>query len=93
MYRIIIGGISTECSSYSPLFQNNHDFKRIEGDKLTKYIDFDFHKYNIEVNPIFFDYSLPGGPIKKSIFDKKKEEFLFKLKLHKKIDGVLLIMH
>ena len=41
MYRIIIGGISTECSSYSPLFQNNHDFKRIEGDELIKYIDFD----------------------------------------------------
>ena len=93
MYRIIIGGISTECSSYSPLFQNNIDFKRIEGDKLIKHIDFDFKKYNIEVNPIFFDYSLPGGPIKKSIFDKKKEEFLLRLKLQKKIDGVLLIMH
>ena len=54
MYKIVIGGISTECSSYSPLFQNNIDFKRIEGDKLIKHIDFDFKKYKIEVNPIFF---------------------------------------
>ena len=77
MYRIIIGGISTECSSYSPLFQNNHDFERIEGDELINYIDFDFNKYNIEVNPIFYDYSLPGGPIKKSIFDKKKRRISF----------------
>ena len=45
MYKIVIGGISTECSSYSPLFQNNIDFKRIEADKLIKHIDFDFsHK-------------------------------------------------
>ena len=44
MYKVVIGGISTECSSYSPLFQNNIDFKRIEADKLIKHIDFDFKK-------------------------------------------------
>ena len=84
MYKIVIGGISTECSSYSPLFQNNIDFKRIEGDKLIKHIDFDFKKYNIEVNPIFFDYSLPGGPIKKSIFYKNKRRISFEIKITKK---------
>ena len=49
MHKILIGGISTECSSYSPLFQNNHDFKRIEGDELINYIDFDFHKFCLKV--------------------------------------------
>ena len=49
MYKIVIGGISTECSSYSPLFQNNIDFKRIEGDKLIKHVDFDFKKYNVRI--------------------------------------------
>ena len=93
MYKIVIGGISTECSSYSPLFQKTHDFKRLEGDKLIQYIDFDFQKHNIEPKSIFFDFSLPGGPIKKSVYDKKKEEFVSRLKLQKKIDGVLLIMH
>ena len=89
MYKIIIGGISTECSSYSPLLQNDLDFKRIEGDKLIKHIDFDFKKHNIEVSPIFFDYSLPSGPIKKSVFDKKKEEFLIRLKLQNKLNGFI----
>ena len=93
MYKIVIGGISTECSSYSPLFQKTHDFKRLEGHKLIQYIDFDFQKYNIEPKSIFFDFSLPGGPIKKSVYDKKKEEFVSRLKSQKKIDGVLLIMH
>ena len=68
MYKIVIGGISTECSSYSPLFQKTHDFKRLEGDKLIQYIDFDFQKHNIEPKSIFFDFSLPGGPIKKSVY-------------------------
>ena len=89
MYKIVIGGISTECSSYSSLFQKTHDFKRLEGHKLIQYIDFDFQKYNIEPKSIFFDFSLPGGPIKKSVYDKKKEEFVSRLKSQKKIDGVL----
>ena len=46
MFKIVIGGISTECSSYSPLFQKNADFKRLEGDELIKFIDFDFKKHN-----------------------------------------------
>ena len=57
MYKIVIGGISTECSSYSPLFQKYDDFKRLEGDKLIKYIDFDFQKHNIIAKSIFFDFS------------------------------------
>ena len=93
MFKIVIGGISTECSSYSPLFQKNADFKRLEGDELVKFIDFDFKKHNIIAKSIFFDFSLPGGPIQRSVFFKKKEEFIIKLKAHKKIDGILLIMH
>ena len=64
MYKIVIGGISTECSSYSPLFQNNIDFKRIEGDKLIKHIDFDFKKYNVRISLV------SPGFIKTALTDK-----------------------
>ena len=37
MYNIAIGGISTECSSYSVLEQNKADFKRIRGKKLINF--------------------------------------------------------
>ena len=80
MYKVVIGGISTECSSYSSLFQKNNDFKRLEGNKLINFIGFDFQKYNILAKSIFFDFSLPGGPIKKSVFIKKKAEFISNLK-------------
>ena len=77
MHKIVIGGISTECSSYSPLLQINNDFRRLEGNKLINYIGFDFQKYNISAKSIFFDFSLPGGPIKKSVFIKKKKRISF----------------
>jgi microcystin degradation protein MlrC len=32
--NIAIGGISTECSSYSPLFQNKEDFRTVREQDL-----------------------------------------------------------
>ena len=52
MYKILIGGISTECSSYSPLLQTNNDFRRLEGNKLINHIGFDFKKHNISAKSI-----------------------------------------
>ena len=42
MYNIAIGGISTECSSYSSLEQKKEDFNRINGKKLIQFIEFNF---------------------------------------------------
>ena len=56
MYNIAIGGISTECSSYSPLEQKKEDFIRIKGKKLIQYLQFNFKKKNkIKIHPIFFE--------------------------------------
>jgi hypothetical protein len=64
MHNIVIGGISSECTSYSTLEQNKTDFKRIKGKKLIDYTDFNFSKYKqLNIHPIFFDYSVPGGPL------------------------------
>ena len=91
--RIAIGGISTECSTYSSLHQNEKDFECIQNNELLDLIEFPFKKYNIELCPIFFNRSVPGGPIETSYFSKIKDEFVKQLKKTNSLDGVLLIMH
>ena len=94
MYNIAVGGISSECSTYSNLEQGKKDFFRINGKNLITYINFKFNKFpNIKVHPIFFEYSIPGDPIRYSYFIKIKNEFLNKIKKIKNLDGILLIMH
>ena len=91
--NIAIGGISTECSSYSPLFQKKEDFISVQGQDLLDLIDFPFSDYNIKVNPIFFNKSVPGGPIDRKYFDEIKNEFITEINSFEKLDGVLLLMH
>jgi hypothetical protein len=40
--RIAIGGISTECSTYSPLFQTAADFEKVQGSLLVDLVGFPF---------------------------------------------------
>ena len=40
--RIAIGGISTECSTYSPLFQTAADFEKVLGSLLVDLVGFPF---------------------------------------------------
>ena len=40
--RIAIGGISTECSTYSPLFQTAADFEKVQGSLLIDLVGFPF---------------------------------------------------
>ena len=91
--NIAIGGISTECSSYSPLFQNEDDFISIQGQALIDLVDFPFLQYNINVNPLFFNKSVPGGPIEKQYFDQIKNQFITEINALEKLDGILLLMH
>ena len=91
--NIAIGGISTECSSYSPLYQNIDDFKSIQGQSLLDLVDFPFNEFNIKAHPLFFNKSVPGGPIEKQYFIKVKDEFIREIDVLGKLDGVLLLMH
>ena len=91
--NIAIGGISTECSSYSPLFQNKEDFRTLRGQELLDLVDFPFSKYSINVYPLFFNRSVPGGPIDREYFDDIRNLFIAEINAHEKLDGVLLLMH
>ncbi|MDC0239355.1 M81 family metallopeptidase [Candidatus Thioglobus sp.] len=91
--KIAVGGISTECSTYSPLYQNESDFKSLQGQDLLDLIAFPFDNYGIETYPIFFNKSVPGGPIESQYFRQTKDKFIAELESLGTLDGVLLIMH
>ncbi|MDB4847930.1 M81 family metallopeptidase [Candidatus Pseudothioglobus singularis] len=91
--HIAIGGISTECSSYSPLYQSSDDFKTIHGQALLDLVDYPFNEFNIKAHPLFFKKSVPGGPIEKKYFKKVKEEFIDEIVSLDRLDGILLLMH
>jgi len=91
--KIAIGGISTECSTYSPLFQTEDDFNKIEGDSLVELLNFPFESFNIHAHPLFFCKSLPGGPVEAKFFSSIKEKFLKLLKSACPLEGVLLLIH
>ena len=91
--KIAVGGISTECSSYSPLYQNESDFVSLQGQTLLDLIGFPFNDYGIETYPIFFNRSVPGGPIESQYFRQTKDKFIAELESLGALDGVLLIMH
>ena len=91
--RIAIGGISTECSTYSPLFQTEDDFNKIEGDLLVELLNFPFESFNIHTHPLFFCKSLPGGPVEAKFFTSIKDKFLKLLKSACPLEGLLLLMH
>ena len=91
--NIAIGGISTECSSYSPLYQKESDFISIDGQALLDFVDFPFNEYHLVAYPIFFNKSVPGGPIEGKYFEQIKDKFIEQLKQIDNLDGVLLLMH
>ena len=91
--KIAIGGISTECSSYSPLHQNKDDFTCIRGQELLDLVGFPFLEHGISPLPLFFNKSVPGGPIEKQYFDQIKDQFIGEINSLGKLDGILLLMH
>ena len=91
--RIAIGGISTECSTYSPLFQTAADFEKVQGSLLVDLVDFQFEKYELDLHPLSYLKSIPGGPVEADFYAKTKGEFMEQIKDARPLDGVLLLMH
>ncbi|SNT73615.1 M81 family metallopeptidase [Paracoccus seriniphilus] len=93
MKRIAIGGLHTECSSYSPLEQVAADFTRTEGEALTRSVPFDFSGHGLIALPLFHDRAVPGGPVAVETFAAMRDEFMQRLRAAMPLDGVLLLMH
>ncbi|MDB6178263.1 M81 family metallopeptidase [Paracoccus sp. Z330] len=93
MKRIAIGGLHTECSSYSPLEQVAADFTRTEGQALIDSVPFDFGACDMQPLPLFHDRAVPGGPVAVATFAAMRNEFMERLRAALPLDGVLLLMH
>ena len=72
--RIVIGGISIECSTNSPMFQTAADFGKVQGSLFVDLVDFPFEKYEIDVLLLYYLKSIPGRPVKAGYYAKTKGE-------------------
>ena len=78
--RIAVGGIHTECSTYSPVLMQAEDFRVLRGDGLTDHDYFAFLRdFPAEVAPLLHARAVPGGPVSRATYDAFKAEFLERL--------------
>jgi microcystin degradation protein MlrC len=92
--RIAVGGIHTECSTYSPVLMAVEDFRVLRGSDLLGAEYFNFLKADgVEHLPLLHARAVPGGPVSGVAYDAFKTEFLDLLKAALPIDGLYLAMH
>jgi len=92
--RIAVGGIHTECSTYSPVLMTIEDFRVLcDADLLgAEYFNF-LNTDGIEHVPLLHARAIPGGPVSRQAYETFKAEFLAKLEAALPIDGLYLAMH
>jgi len=92
--RIAVGGIHTECSTYSPVLMQLEDFRVLRGDDLTADPYFAFlGDYESDIAPLLHARAVPGGPVSRDTYEALKTEFLKRLEDAKPFDAVYLAMH
>jgi microcystin degradation protein MlrC len=92
--RIAVGGIHTECSTYSPVLMQPEDFRVLRGKDLTAHDYFAFlADYPAEVAPLLHARAVPGGPVARATYEGFKAEFLDRLEAALPVDAVYLAMH
>ena len=92
--KIAVGGIHTECSTYSPVLMAVEDFRVLRGTDLLGAEYFNFLKADgVEHLPLLHARAVPGGPVSRVAYDAFKTEFLDLLKAALPIDGLYLAMH
>lgn len=92
--RIAIGGIHTECSTYSSVLMKVEDFRVLRGSELLSSDHFAFLKQeSVECIPLFHARAVPGGPVSQAAYEQFKAEFLDRLRKDCPLDGLHLAMH
>jgi len=92
--RIAVGGIHTECSTYSPVLATEADFRVLRGDALLADPSFAMLRdYDAVFLPTLHARAIPGGPVARATYEAFKAEFLDRLKALGPIDGLYLAMH
>ncbi|WP_428688593.1 M81 family metallopeptidase [Roseibium sp.] len=91
--KIAVGGIHTECSTYSHVLQTERDFRIAEGAGLLDQIGLTGKFPDMDFRPLFHARAIPGGPVHPDCYRAFKSRFLNDLEMELPLDGVLLIMH
>lgn len=92
--RIAIGGIHTECSTYSRIRSSSDDFQILRGAEILEAGYFSFLRdAPQQLSPTFYASAVPGGPIERSTYEEFKAEFLERLRAAGPVDGLYLAMH
>jgi microcystin degradation protein MlrC len=92
--RIAVGGIHTECSTYSPVLMAVEDFRVLRDADLLGADYFNFLDADgIEHVPLLHARAVPGGPVSHVAYEAFKAEFLAKLQAALPLDGLYLAMH
>lgn len=92
--RIAVGGIHTECSTYSPVLMQTDNFRTLRGDELSGDDYFEFLKqHNAVIVPLLHARAIPGGPVARDCYESLRAEFLERLQAALPIDAVYLAMH
>lgn len=91
--RIAAGGIAIECATFSPLQSELSDFLVLRGEALMARYPFAEAYSDIEFVPLLHADAVPGGILRRSVYDALKNEFLDGLRAARPWDGVYLDMH
>ncbi|RDJ06175.1 M81 family metallopeptidase [Rhizobium grahamii] len=92
--RIAVGGIHTECSTYSPVLMTVEDFRVLRGEDLLASDYFSFlDAERVEHLPLLHARAVPGGPVSRLVYEFFKAEFLDRLQAVLPVDGLYLAMH
>lgn len=93
-HRIAVGGIHTECSTYSPVLMQPEDFRVVSGDDLPASAAFSFlGDSDVTLFPLLHARAVPGGPLARATYEGFKAEFLDRLKAVLPLDGLYLALH
>lgn len=92
--RIAIGGIHTECSTYSPVLMQVEDFRVLREGELLAADYFGFiTPAGAELYPLLHARAVPGGPVSRIAYQTFRAEFLDRLTASLPLDGLYLAMH
>ncbi|MBA3275174.1 MAG: M81 family metallopeptidase, partial [Chloroflexia bacterium] len=97
-YRIGIGGIAIECSTFSPLPSTIDDFTIQRGDEIIAgYPYFQNGTFEGRTNVEWFGTlrarAIPGGPVTADAYEAMKSELLERLRASLPVDGFFFDIH
>jgi microcystin degradation protein MlrC len=92
-YRVAIGGIATENSTFSIWTTQLENFAIVRGTELAERYPFLESYPHIEFVPLLRARALPGGPVAYNVYQQIRDELLSALRDGTPWDGIYLDMH